>query len=78
MKLIDGCFIKDHGIKEIIERMSRTSTGKFKILFIENIERITGDAFHALLKTLEEGSDRLLILTTCCEITKIPATIVSR
>jgi len=52
--------------------------GQYKIYIIDEVHRFTGNAFDALLKTLEEPPDHAIFMLATTEIDKVPATIKSR
>ncbi|MGV3721964.1 MAG: DNA polymerase III subunit gamma/tau, partial [Actinomycetota bacterium] len=52
--------------------------GRHKVYVIDEAHQITGDAFNALLKTLEEPPPYVVFILATTEHHKIPATIVSR
>jgi DNA polymerase-3 subunit gamma/tau len=54
------------------------SEGRYKIYIIDEVHRFTGNAFDALLKTLEEPPDHAIFMLATTEIDKVPATIKSR
>jgi DNA polymerase-3 subunit gamma/tau len=54
------------------------SEGRYKIYIIDEVHRFTGNAFDALLKTLEEPPDHAVFVLATTEIDKVPATIKSR
>ena len=52
--------------------------GSYKIYIIDEVHRFTGNAFDALLKTLEEPPPHAVFVLATTEIDKVPATIKSR
>ena len=52
--------------------------GAYKVYIIDEVHRFSGNAFDALLKTLEEPPDHAIFLLATTEIDKVPATIKSR
>jgi len=52
--------------------------GRYKIIIIDEVHQVTGPAFNALLKTLEEPPDNTIFIFATTEFHKVPATIVSR
>ncbi|MCE2490418.1 MAG: DNA polymerase III subunit gamma/tau [Anaerolineae bacterium] len=52
--------------------------GDFKVYIIDEVHRFTGNAFDALLKTLEEPPRHAVFVLATTEIDKVPATIRSR
>jgi DNA polymerase-3 subunit gamma/tau len=51
---------------------------RFKIIIIDEVHQVTGPAFNALLKTLEEPPPGTIFIFATTEFHKVPATIVSR
>lgn len=58
-------------------RMVPTS-GRYKIYIIDEVHQLSGPAFNALLKTLEEPPPHAVFIMATTEAHKIPATIISR
>jgi DNA polymerase-3 subunit gamma/tau len=63
-------------LKESV-RLSPTSFRK-KIFIIDESHMLTKEAFNALLKTLEEPPEHVILILATTEFEKIPATIISR
>lgn len=69
---------EDIGIREINKRLQQSAIGKYKIVFIENIERMAASPANAFLKTCEEPLPKRLIITTTSNATQLLETILSR
>jgi DNA polymerase-3 subunit gamma/tau len=52
--------------------------GRFKIYIIDEVHMLSGAAFNALLKTLEEPPAHVKFIFATTEVHKLPATILSR
>lgn len=63
-------------LKETIATMP--SGGKKKVYIIDEVHMLTGEAFAALLKTLEEPSPHAIFVLATTELHKVPETILSR
>jgi DNA polymerase III subunit gamma/tau len=51
---------------------------KYKVYIIDEVHMLSGGAFNALLKTLEEPPDHVVFILATTEVHKIPETILSR
>jgi DNA polymerase-3 subunit gamma/tau len=51
---------------------------RFKVIIIDEVHQVTGPAFNALLKTLEEPPPSTVFIFATTEFQKVPATILSR
>ncbi len=54
------------------------SSSKYKVFIIDEAHMLTKDAFNALLKTLEEPPEHIILILATTEAEKIPSTISSR
>jgi len=69
---------EDLGVREINNRIQQSAIGKYKIVFIENIERMTTEAANAFLKTCEEPLPKRLIIATTSNYMQLLETTLSR
>ncbi|BAL99829.1 MULTISPECIES: DNA polymerase III subunit gamma/tau [Caldilinea] len=66
-------------IRELREKVGfRPSEGRYKIYIIDEVHMLSGSAFNALLKTLEEPPPHARFILATTEPHKIPATVISR
>lgn len=66
-------------IRQIIDEVSYSPTeGKYKVYIIDEVHMLSGGAFNALLKTLEEPPSYVIFILATTEVHKIPITILSR
>ncbi|HZV13295.1 MAG TPA: DNA polymerase III subunit gamma/tau [Candidatus Kapabacteria bacterium] len=52
--------------------------GKYKMYIIDEVHMLSTSAFNALLKTLEEPPTHLIFVFATTEVSRVPATILSR
>jgi replication-associated recombination protein RarA len=78
IELSDGTEYEDKSIREVINRLQRSSASGKKILLLENIERMTIGAANAFLKAAEEPLSGRIIIATTTHVSHIMPTIVSR
>lgn len=70
---------KVENVREIRDKISYPPvTGKYKVYIIDEVHMLTGEAFNALLKTLEEPPAHAVFILATTEVYKIPTTILSR
>lgn len=66
-------------IRELIKEVEyRPTRGKYKIYIIDEAHNLSGEAFNALLKTLEEPPEHVIFILATTEAHKILVTIMSR
>ncbi|MDO8626588.1 MAG: DNA polymerase III subunit gamma/tau [Candidatus Magasanikbacteria bacterium] len=54
------------------------ATAKYKVFIIDEVHMLSGSAFNALLKTLEEPPAHVIFILATTELHKLPATVISR
>src|SRR3972149_5465144 len=66
-------------IRELREGIKLSpGAGRFKVYIIDEAHMLTGEAFNALLKTLEEPPSHAIFILATTEPQKLPGTIISR
>ena len=70
---------KVENVREIRDKVQYPPVvGKYKVYIIDEVHMLTGEAFNALLKTLEEPPKHAVFILATTEVYKIPTTILSR
>jgi DNA polymerase-3 subunit gamma/tau len=64
------------GIRDQVRYLPQTA--RRKIYIIDEVHMLTGSAFNALLKTLEEPPEHVTFIFATTEVHELPATILSR
>lgn len=65
--------------RQIIDEISYPPTaGRYKVYIIDEAHMVTGSAFNAFLKTLEEPPEYAVFILATTDPQKLPATILSR
>lgn len=72
----------NNGVNEIRDLRENVQyppvSARYKVYIIDEVHMLTGAAFNALLKTLEEPPKHVIFILATTEAHKIPATILSR
>lgn len=66
-------------IRELCDKIHLLPTvGKYKVYIIDEVHMLSGSAFNAFLKTLEEPPKHAVFILATTEVHKLPQTILSR
>ncbi|MGI9351692.1 MAG: DNA polymerase III subunit gamma/tau [Rhizobiaceae bacterium] len=66
-------------MRDLIESAQyRPATARYKVYIIDEVHMLSGSAFNALLKTLEEPPEHVKFIFATTEIRKVPVTVLSR
>ena len=75
---VAGKKYNNYGSRQIVDYVSRSPVWGKKVIFIENIDRMTWSSANAMLKTFEEPPDNVMLIATVSNEQKILKTILSR
>jgi DNA polymerase-3 subunit gamma/tau len=66
-------------MRELLENATYAPTaGRFKVYVIDEVHQLSGSAFNAMLKTLEEPPEHVKFVLATTDPQKIPVTVLSR
>ncbi|HSH89251.1 MAG TPA: DNA polymerase III subunit gamma/tau [Ramlibacter sp.] len=66
-------------VRDLLDRANyKPVLGRFKVYMIDEVHQLTGAAFSALLKTLEEPPEYLKFVLATTDPQKVPVTVLSR
>ena len=72
----------NNGVDNVRELISQAQFAplqlKYRVFIIDEVHMLSGPAFNALLKTLEEPPEHVIFILATTEPQKLPATIISR
>ncbi|MBV6306833.1 DNA polymerase III subunit gamma/tau [Candidimonas humi] len=72
----------NRGVEEMTQLLEQAvyapSAGRFKVYMIDEVHMLTGHAFNAMLKTLEEPPPHVKFILATTDPQKIPVTVLSR
>src|SRR5919197_939300 len=72
----------NRGVDEMTQLLERSiyapTSGRFKVYVIDEVHQLSGHAFNAMLKTLEEPPEHLKFVLATTDPQKIPVTVLSR
>lgn len=72
----------NRGVDEMTQLLEQAvyapSSGRFKVYMIDEVHMLTGHAFNAMLKTLEEPPAHVKFILATTDPQKIPVTVLSR
>ncbi len=82
MDIIEIDAASNNGVNEIRELRDKARYapmhGRYKVYIIDEVHMLSGGAFNALLKTLEEPPPNVVFILATTEPQKLPATVLSR
>lgn len=66
-------------MRDLIESAQyRPTAARYKVYIVDEVHMLSGSAFNALLKTLEEPPEHVKFIFATTEIRKVPVTVLSR
>ncbi len=72
----------NRGVDEMTQLLERAvyapSSGRFKVYVIDEVHQLSGHAFNAMLKTLEEPPEHVKFILATTDPQKIPVSVLSR
>lgn len=82
MDIVEIDAASNNGVEDIRQMREtvkyRPAEGKYKIYIIDEVHMLSGSAFNAFLKTLEEPPENVIFVLATTDPQKVPATIISR
>ncbi|HNV70676.1 MAG TPA: DNA polymerase III subunit gamma/tau, partial [Candidatus Ozemobacteraceae bacterium] len=82
MDIVEIDAASNNGVDDIREMREKVKylpvEGKYKVYIIDEVHMLSGAAFNAFLKTLEEPPPRVVFVLATTDPQKVPATILSR
>lgn len=82
MDIVEIDAASNNGVEDIRQMREtvkyRPAEGKYKIYIIDEVHMLSGSAFNAFLKTLEEPPANVIFVLATTDPQKVPATIISR
>lgn len=74
----NGELIPIKEIRDVMDRVNMTKESRYKIVLIQNMERMKNETANTFLKTLEDPPERVVFLLTTSLLNEILPTIISR
>jgi DNA polymerase-3 subunit gamma/tau len=72
----------NRGVEEMTQLLERAvyapTAGRFKVYVVDEVHQLSGHAFNAMLKTLEEPPEHMKFILATTDPQKIPVTVLSR